>query len=82
MIMKKSVNSWKNAKSSSASNNDGIKLRTKNYSKKQNIESKLTENDPNGFGSFVQEKLKQEGFELSQEEEKLIQEAIKKALKE
>ena len=80
MIMKKSINSWKATKNSVVSNNDSIKLRTKKSSKKQITSAKLSENDSEGFESFVQEKLKKQGFALSEEEQKLVQEAIEKAM--
>ena len=82
MISKKSSNSWKTAKISLASTNDNGKPKVKKSSKKQIYQSKIAENDSKGFESFVQEKLKQQGFALSTDEEKLVQEAISKALVE
>ena len=80
MMLKKSTNTWKTAKTSLIPSNDNSKPKAKRSSKKQISSSKIAENDSKGFESFVQEKLKQQGFALSKKEEKLVQEAISKAL--
>ena len=82
MILKKSLNTWKTAKTSLIPTNDNNKPKAKKSVKKQIVSSKIAENDSKGFESFVQEKLKQQGFALSKDEEKLVQVAISKTLVE
>ena len=57
-------------------------MKIKKSSKKQISSSKLPKNDPTCFESFVQEKLKQQGYTLSKEEENLVREAIEKTVAE
>ena len=75
-------NHSKNVKVSFALNNDNMKLKVKKASKKQTSSSKLPKNDSTCFKSFVQEQLKQQGYTLSKEEEKLVREAIEKTVVE
>ena len=61
----------KNVKASSALNNDNAKIKTKKASKKQSSSSNQHKNNPTCFESFVQERLKQQGYTLSKEEGKI-----------
>ena len=72
----------KNIKALSSSNNDNAKMKIRKSSKKQISSSKLPKNDPTCFESFVQEKLKQQGYTLSKEEENFVREAIEKTVTE
>ena len=57
-------------------------MKIKKASKKQIPSSKLPKDNPTCFESFVQEKLKQQGYTLSKEEGNLAREAIEKTVAE
>ena len=77
--MTKAKGSWKVAKTSlsSLTNSTDDKMSLQDV-----VNSKLSGMESNIFETFVQNDLQRKGFTLTEEEEKMVQEAIQRTLRE